>query len=288
MSSVFPAVVVFGLGLTLVVAPVTATVLAAADARHSGIASGINNAVSRVGGLLAVAVLPLIAGLTGENFYDPADMTSGFHTAMLASAILSALGGVLAWLTISSDVLNRDGGADAPDVAWSCDVAGAPLRPGRPRAGCSDRGDDRRRWPTPSTPQQAHVTGGRAAGHGRTSDGSWRSTFVCRASSGRGRRHEPRAALRVGFAACFESALHRRATHKDELGELAIDSKVMLLPTEERGFKLAVELDVSLPALEDAAKAIELVRAAHRVCPYSNATRGNIDVALTANGQPVD
>ena len=132
LSSVFPAVVVFGLGLTLVVAPVTATVLAAADARHSGIASGINNAVSRVGGLLAVAVLPLIAGLTGEKFYNPADMTSGFHTAMLASAILSALGGVLAWLTISSDVLNRDGGADAPDVAWSCDVAGAPLRPDAP------------------------------------------------------------------------------------------------------------------------------------------------------------
>ena len=63
--------IVFGIGLTLVVAPVTATVLAAADARHSGIASGINNAVARVGGLLAVAVLPLIAGLTGDQFYDP-------------------------------------------------------------------------------------------------------------------------------------------------------------------------------------------------------------------------
>jgi organic hydroperoxide reductase OsmC/OhrA len=62
----------------------------------------------------------------------------------------------------------------------------------------------------------------------------------------------------------------------------------MLLTTEERGFKLAVELDVSLPSIDDPARAIELVRAADRVCPYSNATRGNIDVALTANGQPLE
>lgn len=105
VSTVLPAVIVFGLGLSLVVSPVTATVLAAADTRRSGIASGINNAVARVAGLLAVAVLPLIAGLTGHRFYDPAAMTSGFHIAMIASAALAALGGVLAWLTISDDAL---------------------------------------------------------------------------------------------------------------------------------------------------------------------------------------
>ncbi len=137
VSSVLPAVCVFGIGLTLVVAPVTATVLAAADERHSGIASGINNAISRVGGLLAVAVLPLIAGITGRRFYNPAAMTSGFHTAMVACAILAALGGVLAWLTISSEVLNAEPGeaADASaaaEPAYSCDVAGAALRPGAP------------------------------------------------------------------------------------------------------------------------------------------------------------
>jgi EmrB/QacA subfamily drug resistance transporter len=141
-TSVLPAVIVFGLGLTLVVAPVTATVLAAADSRHSGIASGINNAVSRVAGLLAVSIFPLIGGLTGTSFYDPDAMTDGFHIAMSAAAGLAALGGVLAWLTISDDVLEAE--PEPPDgdtplrLAQDhiCPVAGAPLRPAR-EAECS-------------------------------------------------------------------------------------------------------------------------------------------------------
>ena len=86
LTDVLPPVIIFGLGLTLVVAPVTATVLAAADARHSGIASGINNAVSRVASLLAVAVLPIVGGITGDLFYSPSAMTHGFHVAMTACA----------------------------------------------------------------------------------------------------------------------------------------------------------------------------------------------------------
>jgi EmrB/QacA subfamily drug resistance transporter len=136
VSGVLPAVIVFGLGLTLVVAPVTATVMAAADERHSGIASGINTAVSRLSGLIIVAVLPLVAGLTGEKFYNPTAMDHGFHVAMLVCAILAVAGGVLAWFTISSDVLESEPapGGDVPTGVlhdFSCGVAGAPLRPGR-------------------------------------------------------------------------------------------------------------------------------------------------------------
>ncbi|HXO06944.1 MAG TPA: organic hydroperoxide resistance protein [Solirubrobacteraceae bacterium] len=136
---------------------------------------------------------------------------------------------------------------------------------------------------------QAHVTGGRADGHGESSDGNL--TVDLRLPSemgGDGNGTNPEELFAVGFAACFEGALGvvaRRA--KLEAGDVAIDSKVMLFPNGQGGFKLGVELDVSLPSVQDPAAAAELVRDAHQVCPYSNATRGNIDVALTANGQPV-
>ena len=105
---------------------------------------------------------------------------------------------------------------------------------------------------------------------------------------GEGNGTNPEELFAVGFAACFESALGVVARRRKlEAGDMAIDSKVMLLPTEQRGYKLAVELNVSLPSVEDPSEAAELVREAHQVCPYSNATRGNIEVALTANGRPV-
>src|ERR1700755_2470279 len=87
----------------------------------------------------------------------------------------------------------------------------------------------------------------------------------------------PEQLFAVGYAACFESAMGAVGRReKLEVGDVSIDSSVSLWPTEERGFKLAVELDVSLPQLDDEA-AERVVRAAHLVCPYSNATRGNID-----------
>ena len=136
---------------------------------------------------------------------------------------------------------------------------------------------------------EAHVTGGRLKGHGRTSDGALEVDIrIPTEMGGEGGGTNPEQLFAVGYAACFESALGVVARRqKLEAEDVEIDSKVMLLPTEERGFKLAVELDVTLPSIEDGDQAAEVVRAAHKVCPYSNATRGNIDVKLTANGAPV-
>jgi lipoyl-dependent peroxiredoxin len=136
---------------------------------------------------------------------------------------------------------------------------------------------------------EAHVTGGRDKGHGKTSDGVLEIDLrLPTEMGGQGGGTNPEQLFAVGYAACFEGALGavaRRA--KLETGDAVIDSKVSLHPNEARGFDLSVQLDVTLPSV-DAEQAAELVKAAHQVCPYSNATRGNIPVTLTANGQPVE
>ncbi|MDQ2790462.1 MAG: MFS transporter [Pseudonocardiales bacterium] len=96
LADVLPAVLVLGLGLSLTVAPLTATVLGAAAPRYAGTASGVNNAIARAGGLLAVAVIPVAAGLGGADYTDPLTFEAGFHTAMVLSAGLLALSSVLA------------------------------------------------------------------------------------------------------------------------------------------------------------------------------------------------
>ena len=137
---------------------------------------------------------------------------------------------------------------------------------------------------------EAHVTGGRAEGHGRTSDGALEVDLrVPEEMGGSGGGTNPEQLFAIGYAACFESALDAVARRRrQDAGNVAIDSRVMLLPGENRSFRLAVELAVSLPSIDDAEAAADMVRAAHQVCPYSNATRGNIDVLLTANGRHVE
>ena len=97
---VLPGLTVFGLGLALMVAPLTATVLAAAPDDEAGIASGINNAVARSGSLLAVAALPMAVGLTGDDYQDPSRFDGAYGSAMLACAVLLVVGGAVSWVTI--------------------------------------------------------------------------------------------------------------------------------------------------------------------------------------------
>lgn len=112
-AAVLPAVVVFGLGLSATVAPVTSAVLAAADDRRSGVASGINNAVARTAQLAAVAVVPWVAGLRGDDIHQRGPLAEGFPRAMLAMAAVALAGALLAWLTLDDEPLGggREGSA---------------------------------------------------------------------------------------------------------------------------------------------------------------------------------
>jgi lipoyl-dependent peroxiredoxin len=140
---------------------------------------------------------------------------------------------------------------------------------------------------------QARVTGGRSKGHGRTSDGALEVELRTPTEmGGEGGGTNPEQLFAVGHAACLESAIgaiaRRRRLDAESVDDVVIDSHVSLLPTAERGFQLAVQLDVTLPSITDPDLAVDLVRAGDLVCPYSSATRGNVERKVTANGAPVD
>ncbi|MEU8138973.1 MFS transporter [Streptodolium elevatio] len=130
ITEVLPGVALLGLGLSVTVAPLTATVLASVDVARAGIASGVNNAAARAAGLLAVAGLPAIVGMTGDGYRVPATVDSGFDKAMWICAGLLVLGAVLAWTTVRSDALEvtADSGPRAePACRTNCAVGAPPL-----------------------------------------------------------------------------------------------------------------------------------------------------------------
>src|SRR5207253_8738210 len=100
LLEVLPAMLVFGLGLAVTVAPLTSTVLDAAPIEEAGVASAVNNDVARAAGLLAVAILPAAAGITGASYLHPALFSAGFRNAVFMAALVCAIGGVLAAFTI--------------------------------------------------------------------------------------------------------------------------------------------------------------------------------------------
>jgi predicted MFS family arabinose efflux permease len=130
LTEVLPAVVVFALGLSGVVAPLTATMLATADVRHAGVASGVNNAVARAASLLFVAAIPPLAGLTGDAQSHPLVFLHGFRIAIVASAALVACGAVLSFFTIRDDALRATPAAAKPECTINCAVGAPPLEPG--------------------------------------------------------------------------------------------------------------------------------------------------------------
>jgi EmrB/QacA subfamily drug resistance transporter len=98
-TDAFPGIIVFGIGLSITVGPLTSAVLAAVEDRHLGVGSAFNNAVARAAGMLAVAVLPAVAGIDSAELVA-SELAGGFDTAMYICAALCAAGGVIAWLTI--------------------------------------------------------------------------------------------------------------------------------------------------------------------------------------------
>jgi len=134
LTQVLPAVLVFGFGLAINVAPLTSTALSSAPAEHSGIASAVNNDVARAASLIAVAVLPVAAGITGDVYLHPEELLSGFHTAVLISAVVAASGGLLAALTIRNPAPTGEEPVPAVQAAQDelnclhCGLDAPPLR----------------------------------------------------------------------------------------------------------------------------------------------------------------
>jgi EmrB/QacA subfamily drug resistance transporter len=128
-GDVLAPMILFGLGLSITVAPLTSTVLAAAPDHQAGIASAINNDVARVAGLLAVAVLPALAGLTPAAYADPASLSAGFSRAVIIAGILCAAGGLLALITIRSPDHAEPEPSDPALDCPACPVLTPHIRP---------------------------------------------------------------------------------------------------------------------------------------------------------------
>lgn len=129
LGDVLPAALAFGAGMVLVVAPLTTAVLDAAPRNMAGAASGVNNAVARVGGLLAVAVLPGVAGISGADYADPMAFDAGFHVAVGISAGLMVVAAVIAAVGIRRPRTPIADDRFRIDECRHCAISGPPVHP---------------------------------------------------------------------------------------------------------------------------------------------------------------
>ncbi|MEU7486943.1 MFS transporter [Streptomyces sp. NPDC042319] len=154
-TEVLPAVTVLGLGMVLLVAPLTATVLASVDVTHAGLASGVNNAAARASGLLAVAALPLLAGMGPEAYRSATAFAAGYRRSLVLCAVLLVIGAALAWFTLRPRIPEHGKAETTPTVreseareqesnvqeqhcrpqcSYHCGVSAPPLDPGTPQS----------------------------------------------------------------------------------------------------------------------------------------------------------
>ncbi|WP_275451068.1 MFS transporter [Arthrobacter sp. Br18] len=147
LTDVLPAVLILGLGLSLLVAPLTSTALSAVPDRQAGLASGVNNAVARAAGLLAVAVLPALAGLSGAAYTDADAFNDGFRTAVLVGTAALLAGALLAVMAIRNTPGPERGAVPAAgpgepasghpgEYLRSCSIDGPSTAPGAVRQSC--------------------------------------------------------------------------------------------------------------------------------------------------------
>ena len=129
VGGVLPGVLVIACGLATTVAPLTATALNAVSESHAGLASAVNNDVARIGGLIAVAVLPALGGISGLSYLHPHALAHGFQRAVLIAGSWCIVGGVLAAVGIRNPVrrAERDE-AEPPEILSYCALDATPLR----------------------------------------------------------------------------------------------------------------------------------------------------------------